>query len=679
MPSPMDEKHRKHRLCLRKVMSWMKAHRYRSREKATGEHKASDSPAVPCGTAEELSPALDGGDSHEQLQDQETTPSSDSESHDSGDEGQDANAALFPGLSQILQPLSTCQRQHSACGKSGGPYINITLIDCETRELVHGTSSVPYVALSYVWGTNTQPKPLVIGDGGGVILADEVSRVIEDAIVVTRDHLEIGHIWVDQYCIDQGDPAVKAWQIDEMKEVYMHAEVTIVAAVGPDADAGLAAPCTDEEAIAAWYEYYYEHEDSDSDSATDSRHHPRTQLPVALDTIANSVWNTRGWTYQESYISRRVLVFHAKGTYFECCQGASEMLDQDTGSWRRAKGAGDFDRHWTNNWLPNGPNTRFLATSDNSNLLSWVAHLVSAYSARSLKMPDDVLRAFGAVLKDMNGAAWEVFQDTASQRSDDLDKRFDDTWNIAIVQGVPFHYDIDDEERDPWDIKNATLNAGGLCWHHGPGGNARREGFPSWSWAGWVGPVEWKLPLPLEHRVDFQLKNPCFRRTLRRLRDLDWMTLEEARTWTWGEGGPQILSFDSVAVPPSAFAVKEGDLKDTIRLYGAIMPWAEADHDVHSRDGKHGCLTHSDGLRDVSRHSLRKALQMGELILVLLYVHRNVHGMGFQAWILQRDLDTNGNAWYERVGGVYHHMSCEKLYTRLLRVCRSKLKSFYIL
>lgn len=602
---------------------------------------------------------------------------------------------LFPGLSQILQPLSTCLQEHSECGKPDGPYVAITLIDCETRELVDSTSSVPYVALSYVWGTNTQPKPLVAGDGARkCFLAAEVSRVIEDAIVVTRDHLGIRYIWVDQYCINQGDPAVKARQIDDMKEVYMHAEVTIVAAVGADADAGLAAPCTAEEAVAAWYElvgsWWDRHasdkdSDNDNDSDTASRHQHNRDLSVALDTIANSVWNTRGWTYQESYISRRVLVFHAKGTYFECSKGARSMLNEDTNSWRRAKGAGDLDGDWTSNWLPNGPNTRFLATADWSNLLSWLAHLVSAYSARSLKMPDDVLRAFGAVLKDVNGVEWEVCQDTASQRSDDV--RFD-KWNIAIVQGVPFHYDINDEERLSWGIKNATLNAGGLCWHHGPGGNAPREGFPSWSWAGWVGPVEWKLPLPLETSVAFQVQDPGFRRTLRRLRDLDWMPLEEASASTWGHDAPQILSFDSVAVPPTAFAAKKGDPEDTIRLYGYPMPWGEEDHRVHSQDGKHGCLTHSDGLRRVSRPALRKALQTGELVLVLLYIHENVDGTGFQAWILQHGMDNNENAWYERVGGVYHHMSMSKspllkeetrLRHRLMRLSRSSLESFDIL
>lgn len=375
MPSPMDQKHNKYRRCVRKIISWMKTHRHWSREKARGEHIASGNPAAACGASEEISPALDGGDPSEHLQGPETASFPAPDSNDPRDEAQDSNAALFPGLSQILQPLFTCVDKHRTCGKPGGPYIAMTLIDCETRELMDSTSSVPYVALSYVWGTNTQPKPLAIGDGGKKrFLATEVSRVIEDAIVVTRDHLGFPYIWVDQYCIHQGDPVVKARQIDDMKEVYMHAEVTIVAAVGADADAGLAAPCTVEEAIAAWYErgdpLKYLYPDSDSEGDTSSRHHHKTHLPVALDTIANSVWNKRGWTYQESYISRRVLVFHDKGTYFECSNGAREMLGTDANSYVRAKGAGDFDRRWTSNWLPNGPNTRFLATADWSNLLS---------------------------------------------------------------------------------------------------------------------------------------------------------------------------------------------------------------------------------------------------------------------------------------------------------------------
>lgn len=73
---------------------------------------------------------------------------------------------------------------------------------------------------------------------------------------------------------------------------------------------------------------------------------------------------------------------------------------------------------------------------------------------------------------------------------------------------------------------------------------------------------------------------------------------------------------------------------------------------------------------------------------MLLYIHTNVDGMGFQAWILQHDIDSNGNTWYERVGGVYHHMSMSdlplrkkefRLYNQLMQLSRSSLQSFDIL
>ncbi|GME33314.1 HET-domain-containing protein [Neofusicoccum parvum] len=57
--------------------------------------------------------------------------------------------------------------------------------------------------------------------------------------------LDIGFIWVDRFCITQDDEASKLGQIQRMGDIYASAVVTIVAASGTDAWAGLPGVLTD--------------------------------------------------------------------------------------------------------------------------------------------------------------------------------------------------------------------------------------------------------------------------------------------------------------------------------------------------------------------------------------------------------------------------------------------------
>jgi hypothetical protein len=51
-----------------------------------------------------------------------------------------------------------------------------------------------------------------------------------------------------------------------------------------------------------------------------------TGQPLYEDMMNVSVWNTRGWTFQEKLLSRRCLIFTTEQTYFACkseiwCEG----------------------------------------------------------------------------------------------------------------------------------------------------------------------------------------------------------------------------------------------------------------------------------------------------------------------------------------------------------------------
>lgn len=67
----------------------------------------------------------------------------------------------------------------------------------------------------------------------------ELPAVMRDAIFATRQ-LSFEYLWVDQLCIEQREgSAHKMLQLNYMDRIYGNATLTIVAAVGDDANHGL--------------------------------------------------------------------------------------------------------------------------------------------------------------------------------------------------------------------------------------------------------------------------------------------------------------------------------------------------------------------------------------------------------------------------------------------------------
>ncbi|ROW16457.1 hypothetical protein VPNG_02699 [Cytospora leucostoma] len=146
----------------------------------------------------------------------------------------------------------------------------------------------------------------------------ELPRTIKGAMHIARK-LDIEYLcWVDALCVRQGqderDKADRAYHLSGMGAIYRQALVTIVAASGEDANAGLSgirrgsrrkqqvveviprdegnklgmalvATCDSPPVWTGWNKDF-----SSTDSELDSSH-----------------WNTRGWTFQESALSRRCL------------------------------------------------------------------------------------------------------------------------------------------------------------------------------------------------------------------------------------------------------------------------------------------------------------------------------------------------------------------------------------
>ncbi|KAF0320021.1 C6 transcription factor [Colletotrichum asianum] len=85
-------------------------------------------------------------------------------------------------------------------------------------ELEPASSRQKYVALSYVWGPpsveSNEPETESLECPNGTPLTD-LPTVISDAMSVAIN-MGFDYLWVDKYCIDQKDEAVRHGQISQM-------------------------------------------------------------------------------------------------------------------------------------------------------------------------------------------------------------------------------------------------------------------------------------------------------------------------------------------------------------------------------------------------------------------------------------------------------------------------------
>lgn len=128
----------------------------------------------------------------------------------------------------------------------------------------------------------------------GVRLPRNLPRGIENAMEATTE-MGFRYLWIDRYCIRQDDDsAAKHAQIQNMNLVYGSSALTIIAAAGLDPSYGL--PGIGSTA---------------RDEQQSVRIGNRTVVVINNDVkeqIRASKWDSRAWTYQEAYLSKRRLV-----------------------------------------------------------------------------------------------------------------------------------------------------------------------------------------------------------------------------------------------------------------------------------------------------------------------------------------------------------------------------------
>ncbi|OCK78029.1 HET-domain-containing protein [Lepidopterella palustris CBS 459.81] len=186
------------------------------------------------------------------------------------------------------------------------------VVDVHNNCIVNLPSGHEYVTLSYVWGLASLSKEILTAKISnfvslkelGALSKRELPKTIEHAMEVCR---RIGHqyLWVDSLCIVQDDQVDVREQIARMSDIYSGSFLTIIAAWGDNADAGLPGVLNG----------------IDRDHQNVARFDGLEMievLPLLGDVLQHTSWKTRAWTQQEWLLSARRLYFTNVQVYFEC-------------------------------------------------------------------------------------------------------------------------------------------------------------------------------------------------------------------------------------------------------------------------------------------------------------------------------------------------------------------------
>lgn len=175
----------------------------------------------------------------------------------------------------------------------------------DTVRLIEPTKTVEYTALSHCWGPSIRegtpvPRPWVTTSDNlddrmkkGFSVVD-LPDTFRDAIIVTRK-LGKRYLWIDSLCIKQGD--IKDWEAEagKMQNVFRGAYCTIAATSATHSGEGfLNRQC-----------FEYAHSDPEN---------------FKVDVLEGTL-NQRAWVFQERALSRRIIHFTNRQTYWECGGG----------------------------------------------------------------------------------------------------------------------------------------------------------------------------------------------------------------------------------------------------------------------------------------------------------------------------------------------------------------------
>lgn len=446
-------------------------------------------------------------------------------------------SSLFD-LSLARHWLQYCKDNHKRlCCRRNKVTTDFHLIDCHSLKVIPAPDQVDYTALSYVWGqpsieANPSENHGVPGPEG-IPLPSSLPAVIVDAISVTTG-LGFQYLWVDRYCINQ-DSHSKHQQINQMDAIYQNAELTIVAAAGDGPEHGLPGintkpRCRQQTCRVGGFDLI------------STMRHPH-------GAIQSSKWSSRGWTFQEAALSRRNLCFTDEQVYFECnAMNCHESLSSDL-DLLHVKNKSKFREVLEVGLFGRNENQRYGHFDESTirpahNLVRFMG-MGEQYTARDLAYDTDSLNAFTGIIRKFETAERGLLQ----------------------IWGVPFCRGEREEQK-----RESFLD--GLGWNHkvtdcdDRGHPRRRLDFPSWSWAGWAGEIQYEGRLSSfvdsPRQLDGEVKFVSIETGSGQEIGLS-AYVDQAKTFQ--VTGPPAIHIRALVLPASAFSYDTSTTRSSLQIF----------------------------------------------------------------------------------------------------------------
>ena len=295
-----------------------------------------------------------------------------------------------------------------------------------------------YAALSYCWGppphncftTRSSLKNPSEFDW------EKLPATIKDAVNVTRD-LGIRYLWVDSLCIAQDDEADKSEEIKNMGRIYKNAAVTIAAASTPSVHEGFLKdrpiPST-EFPVGIW---------------DNSRLNFKIRIHQNILEAPNEPLDCRGWTFQESLLSPRILYYGSKDLVWKCQSKTFQAVLPSHDLYSTSPLWSDVHRL---------PSAIFDVHSETPlSIPDFWSRIQNTYSRRKLGLVEDRYRALGGIVEEIQRVSGDTY--------------IAGVWKNNIVKTLAwFDTDTTIEDADPQRTEPPTDR-------------------PSWSWLARLRPV----------------------------------------------------------------------------------------------------------------------------------------------------------------------------------------------
>lgn len=345
--------------------------------------------------------------------------------------------------------LSYCERNHEACvQRHSSTGSTLLLIDVQRRCLV-STNAARYFALSYVWGKTEQ---FLLKEANMEELQKEnalrnhwsqIPPVLQDAITFVAS-LSEQYLWVDTLCIVQDSPKRQAW-FSRMNEIYEGAVCTLAATEATDATCHLPGVGLNSRVLKSLGQV--------------SALKIARRRPDLATACIKSTHERRAWTFQERTLSTRCLYFLNEQVHFQCQEA---VWSEDRYEY--------FEQHFGTDYIH--PSLQWIrGHSGLADLEKFQAYarLVTQYSKKHLSYSWDRLNAFSG-----------------------FTSHFQEEWGWGFTSGVPLSC-----------LDMALLWAPTVSSLERVGLDGNETYLPTWTWAGWLGGVSFRLAPDYQRKPAF--------------------------------------------------------------------------------------------------------------------------------------------------------------------------------